>query len=76
MFRQYIFCPKCEGMRKTSKSIGLRKLILQDGLKSEELVLHFHCASCNTYICSVQVAGEELFSPDKIPKIGHNPTAG
>ena len=57
---QYKFCPTCQGIRNTSMSIGLRKLILSDGTEGEELMFYFHCASCNTYICSEVATQEEL----------------
>ena len=57
---QYKFCPTCQGFRNTSVSIGLRKLLLPDETEHEELMFHFHCASCNTYICSEVATQEEL----------------
>jgi hypothetical protein len=60
MSLQYKFCPRCQGIRDTSVSIGLRKFLLPDGTEHEELMFHFHCASCNTYICSAVATQEEL----------------
>ncbi len=63
----YEYCPKCQGMRKTSLSIDLRKATGPDGYECDVLVFHYHCESCLAYIRSIEKDESLVTSYEKFP---------
>ncbi len=68
MVQMYEFCPKCQGIRSASATIGLQKTVHPDGLEGERVLLNLHCDACNTYIRSFIIVEEpEVTQTNPIP---------
>jgi hypothetical protein len=67
MMTHYDFCPKCQGLRKTSLSIFLKNTPGPDGEPAEALVIHYHCETCLSFIRSAERDEAEVFEYAKYP---------
>lgn len=65
MFERMVFCPTCNGNRRMVISLGLNPSELRDG-SQDSLLFHSHCASCNSYVQSIQLEEESDSIPDMI----------
>jgi hypothetical protein len=54
MHTPYDFCPKCQGLRRVSRYLGLQTITSPQG-KADTLLYCYYCESCNTFIRSAPV---------------------
>lgn len=66
MIRQYEFCPKCQGVRLMSMSISICRVTTVVGKIKESLILNYHCETCNSFVRSTPMIGEDDFG-----RVGH-----
>jgi len=68
MFERMEFCPKCNGIRKMSVSLGMMP-IADNGGPDVVLVYYFQCTACNSYIGSKAVDFEESNTAAKVSEL-------
>ena len=65
MLERMEFCPKCNGIRKMSLTLGLMPTNSQQG-PDGSLLYHCHCTSCNSYVGSKTMDSAEIFVPEEV----------
>ena len=65
MIERMEFCPKCNGIRKMSVTLGMMPVESEKG-PEEILLYHYHCTSCNAYVGSKTMESAEIFVPEEI----------
>jgi hypothetical protein len=65
MLERMEFCPKCNGIRKMSLTLGMMPVGSEDG-PEVTLLYHYHCTSCNAYVGSKTMEGAEILLPEEI----------
>ena len=63
MHTPYDYCPKCQGLRRINRYLGLQTISGPQG-KIDLLLYCFYCESCNTFIRSAPVLETEIVRTD------------
>lgn len=70
MHTPYDYCPKCQGLRRINRYLGLETVSSPQG-KVDLLLYCFYCESCNTFIRSAPVLENKTAKSDAHVALQH-----
>jgi hypothetical protein len=65
------YCSHCRGFRTMTRSVGILRGSDPNSEDGDVLLMHFHCATCQSYVCSSPLKDEE-----NLPRIENQSPVG